>query len=259
MRNVTIPILGILIILVFALQIDVYNKSFLIQNKAIDTNTDLLYKVFGELSNYLSYLSYMKADNYFHGGVYLADKDECLDKISDAEHAHAHEHEHAERVMSSTGNLLLDIHNNITISEHKHLKGVESKEIIPWLYYSVKLNPHNQMAYSVAGYWLAVKMNDFNAGALILNEGLRNNPESWQIYSTLGQIYFEVKKDYQKASEYFESAVLYNRSTASRSDDMDIYNKRVVFGFLINCYSKLGMKDKAEALKAQVNRLLTAK
>ena len=144
-------------------------------------------------------MSYIKADVYYHGGIYNFGKcegctDEKIHVEEEMEHGHkdihAHEHERANGLAKPSLNILLNISKARTITEHRHLSGNEEKETIPWTYYAVKLNPHNEMAYSVGGYWLAVRLKKVEEGINFLKEGLYNNPDSWDICATLGQIYF---------------------------------------------------------------------
>lgn len=78
---------------------------------------------------------------------------------------------------------------NFMVTEHKHLEGGREREILPWLKLSAQLDPQRIETYLVAGYWLAERLNKPKDGEDFLREGLRANPQSYEILFELGQIY----------------------------------------------------------------------
>ncbi len=216
MRIFVYFILGIAAIIVLGNAIDTYNGSSLIKQGISGLNRDIFYKAFGEFKDFLSDMSVLKADIYYHGGTYEFRKHEKtpsgegLHIMHELKHtgspAHVHKHAHVEHRIKPSLNILMDIGNAIQITEHRHLSGKESKEIVPWLYYAVRLNPHNEQAYSVGGFWLAVKLKKPDEAIRFLKEGVDNNPDSWEIPAMLGQIYLINKKDYKNAYIYLKKA-----------------------------------------------------
>ena len=229
-----IALIGIFLIILLAINVDSYSRSFLAQHDASRLSGDIFYKTFGEFKDYLSYMSFIKADVYYHGGSYGFREHEegpcetceedlhILGETKQAhEHEHIHEHGHITRHIRPSLNILLDIGKTTAITEHRHLSGNEEKEIVPWIYYAVRLNPHNELAYSVGGFWLAVKLKKPEEAIKFLKEGLMNNPDSWEICQTLGQVYLINKKDCQSARIYFEKA-----KELAEQQDIDRIDKR---------------------------------
>ena len=261
MRNSILFILAIFSIIFLATSVSSYNENFLASKGIPELNKDIFFKTFGEFTDYLSYMSFLKADIYYHGGIYdfhgpEEDSHEHLHIVEEAEHSHedqdAHEckHAHEDNNIQEHGhlpyegkpslNILLSIGEAVNITEHRHLLGKEEKEVLPWIYYAVKLNPHNEIAYSVGGFWIAVKLKNPDEAIKFLKEGYMNNPDSYEICQALGQIYFLKKSDYRNAMVYLEKA-----KNLSDEQNADKFEKRNIYSLLAEAYYRTGNKERA--------------
>lgn len=256
MKNAILYAGGITAILFLSVHISSSNDAMLIQKGLNPNDTDLVRKIFGEFGDYLSYVSYLESNIYFHGGLYEAAK-ECGEAHeftghSAEEHHHHHEGEHEEEsaVTHTRGkyNFLLNISNTLGMTEHKHLSGNEEKEILPWIYYAVRLGPKNVLAYSVGSYWLAYRLDKKEEAVKLLQDGLKNNPDSWELNYSMGDIYFTLIKDYKKANVYLKRAEI-----CLREAETDRSDRRKLFVLLAESYLKIG--DKEDAAKAYENIL----
>ncbi|MFH1061852.1 MAG: hypothetical protein V1747_03070 [Candidatus Omnitrophota bacterium] len=251
MKNCVFFIIAALFIILLCLRIDTYSQEFLSQKGASGLNSQLFYKTFGEFREYLSDLSYLQADAYFHASGRL-----CPGGLeAHDEHEAEHDHDHDQPEPASKQNFinpLLNISQSLRITSHRHLAANEQKEIIPWFYYAIKLNPHNESAYCLGGYWLASHLDKIEEAINLLQSGLKNNPDSWKIYAELGETYFMNKKDYPNANYYFKRAKI-----LSDEHNADRFNKRVIYTFLAETYKKLGNPDKAKEIYAQLDKLFS--
>jgi tetratricopeptide (TPR) repeat protein len=216
--KICFAILGFVSIALLTVSIDGYNQDFFAQRGISNLNKDILFRAFGEFRDFISDVSFLKADVYFHGGIH---------EMSGCEAAPHRQSLHAEkegkqsdpirhidgggRVQGDleTGaslGVLLDLGRLIRITEHRHLSGNEEKEIMPWIHYAVRLDPQNELAYSVGGFWLARRLGRADEAIKFLKEGLAANPDSWEICKTLGEVYFFTKEDYVNAKAYLERA-----------------------------------------------------
>jgi hypothetical protein len=104
---------------------------------------------------------------------------------------------------------------------HTHLteKGTNApKEILPWLQLSAKLDPQLIQSYTVGAYWLRIVNKDAEAEQF-LREGLRQNPQSYEIMLELGRGYFE-RRDNERARNILETAMQrWREQEASRPDE----------------------------------------
>lgn len=259
MKTYIFAIIGVSLIIFLATSIDTYNQNLLAQQGLSGLNNDIFYKTFGEFKDYLSDISYLKADLYYHGGTYDFRKyeearDEGLHIEEEMDHAHkgihAHKHKKTRAETRPSLNILLDIGKAAGITEHRHLSGNEEKEIVPWIYYAIRLNSHNKSAYSVGGFWLAVKLKKPDRAIKFLKEGLINNPGSWEICETLGQTYFFNKKDYENALIYLEKA-----KELGDKQNIDKFEKRKIYILLAEVYKKAGDIAKSNELYKELPNL----
>jgi len=224
--------------------IEKYNIESLEKEGYGDFDKDVLSRVFGELRTYLSSSSYTNADIYFHGGLY--DFHEECSLFTPAHISSHHEKEggdhddHADghHPQKRTLNPLLKIAEKISITRHRHLSGNEEKELLPWILYSVKLNPKNEKAYVIGGYWLGMRLNKIDEAINFLNEGIKNNPASWDLYLMLGEIYLIRLRDYQNARIYLEKA-----KDLAESKKADRFDMRPIYTFLAEACDKTGSPE----------------
>ena len=256
---IIIIIIGVFLIAFFAVFIDTYSQNFLAQHELSGLSNDIFYKIFGEFKNYLSDMSYIQADVYYHSGIHVfgkcekcAEEEQHIKEEMKHEHEDIHVHKNGQPKDRSrpSANILLDIGKATVITEHKHLSGNEEIETLPWFYYAVKLNPHNETAYSVGGFWLVSKLKKVEKGINFLKEGLANNPDSWEICATLGQIYLLKKKDHRNAITYLEKA-----KELGEKQNIDRFGKRRIYVLLAEAYKKYGDTDKYNELTTKIGNL----
>jgi len=165
---------------------------------------DVLSVAFGDAKAVLSRAMIEKADSYFHGGV---GRDPCV--------RDDHDHSSADDPHSSpfTPHFSFDpwrwVNAGVRVPQkHRHLQGAESVEMLPWLWASVKSDPHNEEAWEAAWYTAAHVMKDDPLAGRILDEGLARNPQSARLYLTKGQfLYKRGTGDLVGAERCFRQAV----------------------------------------------------
>ena len=81
------------------------------------------------------------------------------------------------------------------------------REIMPWLRLSAELNPNDIRTYTVTAYWLRERMGKVAEAEQFLREGLRENPDSYEIMYELGRVYSENKNDPARARNLWEAAL----------------------------------------------------
>lgn len=87
---------------------------------------------------------------------------------------------------------------------HTHLGGVKTGEILPWLKLSAEMDPHRVNTYVTAAYWLRTSLNQPKEAEEFLREGLRQNPDSEEIFLELGRVYFYSKNDPRMARNLWD-------------------------------------------------------
>ena len=89
-----------------------------------------------------------------------------------------------------------------------HEKAARYELLSPLLNITTELDPHLLPAYQFGSIFLAQAPPDGagepRAAAALVERGIRENPEDWQLYYNLGWIDYSELKDYQAASEAFQ-------------------------------------------------------
>jgi len=195
--------------------------------------------MFGESRKLFANHLFTRSDVYFHSGYYpsifdqagpvkenhLAEKAGATEKKSNPTHGeagHVHheseEHEEKEHVhdehcehgeehdfLGKPKDVMDGFTRHFFVSKHTHLtdKGTTApKEILPWIQLAAKLDPEKVESYTVGAYWLR-QLDKKDEAEQFLREGLRRNPQSFEIMLELGRSYQE-KRDFDRARNVLE-------------------------------------------------------
>ncbi len=156
---------------------------------------------------------FTKADVSFHSGYYPS----IFDHSQAPENSHhmtseegSPEEEEHERKMNFLGkprDIFERFGRNFMITQHTHLEGGMEREILPWLKLSADLDPQRIDTYTVAAYWLRVRLGKVKEAEDFLREGLRANPNSYEILFELGRLYHDNDHDQTRARNLWELAL----------------------------------------------------
>jgi hypothetical protein len=91
----------------------------------------------------------------------------------------------------------------------KHQVGTEEyKALAPLLDITVTLDPHLIVAYQFGSIFLAQQppdgAGDVDAARALVKRGIRENPDYWRLYYSLGYLEYVEKHDFRAAAEAFE-------------------------------------------------------
>ena len=93
------------------------------------------------------------------------------------------------------------------VSDHSHLEGGGEREMLPWLRISAELDPQRIQTYTVAAFWLRSRLNKVAEAETFLREGLKANPDSYEILFELGRLYYENHHDVARARNVWEASL----------------------------------------------------
>src|SRR5882724_9392972 len=137
---------------------------------------------------------FVKADVYLHSGYYPSVFDQAQ-APKDSHHMTSkegsqteEEHEKAMNFLGPPRDWIERFGRHFLITEHTHLAGGNEREILPWLRFSAELDPQRVETYTVAAYWLR-SMGKVVEAEQFLRDGLRANPDSYEILFELGKLY----------------------------------------------------------------------
>ena len=178
---------------------------------------NVLKVLFGDGRRLFANHFFIQADVSFHSGYYPSIFDQArapkdtrhlTTKECDADHEHGSDcaHEEHEKQMSFLGpprDWIERFGRRFIITEHTHLEGNNEREILPWLKIAAELDPQKVETYTVAAYWLR-DLGKVKEAEAFLREGMRNNPESYEILFALGRLYYENYHDVTRARGVWE-------------------------------------------------------
>ena len=164
----------------------------------------------------------IKADVYMHSGFYPSIFDQAAavqeeessggtnGHVHTPECEHADEHGHEEETgldghkcdtsfMGQPRDWIEAMGRHFLVTEHQHLKGGSEREILPWLKLSADLDPQRVESYLVASYYLSDYLHRPKEAEDFLRQGLRANPQSYEILFELGKIYDRDLKEPDRA------------------------------------------------------------
>src|ERR1041384_437540 len=109
--------------------------------------------------------------------------------------------------MGKPRNWIDAVGRNFKVTKHTHLEHGREREILPWLKLSAEMDPHLIETYTVAAYWLANQLGKVTEAEDFLRQGLRENPDSYEILFALGRIYYNQYHDAARARNVWELAL----------------------------------------------------
>lgn len=200
----------------------VFTLATVLQPRALQWNgqgnsDSLLTTVVGEGRRIFANHYFVKADFYFHSGYYPSIFDQAQ-APKDSRHlteeetgGHHDEAEEAhERHMSFLGpprDWIERFGRNFMVTQHSHLEGGKQREILPWLRISADLDAQRIETYTVAAFWLRRELGKVNEAEQFLREGLKANPDSYEILFELGRLYREDLHDNVRARNVWQLAL----------------------------------------------------
>ncbi len=160
------------------------------------------------------------ADVYFHSGYYPSIFDRAGKESEIAEVSHGHtdtpDDEIKEDFLGRSKDWIDTFGRNFKITQHTHLENHNEREILPWLRLAADLDPQKIETYTVGAFFLREHLGRPDQAEAFLREGLRNNPDSIEIYFELGRIYRESYHDLGRARNVWQMGL--NKFLALKPD-----------------------------------------
>lgn len=195
--------------------------------------------------------AFTEADVYFHSGYYPSIFDQTTPP-QDSKHMTSvegsPEEEEHERKMSFLGkprDWIEGFGRHFMVTEHTHLAGGNEREILPWLELSAELDPQRIDTYTVASFWLRTKLGKAADAERFLREGLRNNPNSYEILFELGRLYNENYQDRNRARSVWELALRRWQEQEPKVKDPDLIGLEAILVQLARLEEKTDHFDRA--------------
>ncbi|MCX6925946.1 MAG: hypothetical protein NT154_22480 [Verrucomicrobia bacterium] len=165
---------------------------------------NILKVLFGDGRRLFANHFFVQADVSFHSGYYPSIFDQArMPKgtrhlTAKEGEPGAEEHEKQMNFLGPPRDWIERFGRHFIISGHTHLQNNQEREILPWLKLSAELDPQKIETYTVATYGLR-DMGKFKEAEDFLREGMRNNPDSYEILLELGRLYYENYREPDRA------------------------------------------------------------
>ncbi len=152
------------------------------------------------------------ADVYFHSGYYpsIFDlREEGPKEIVAESHGHSdsQEDEKNEDFLGKPKDWIDRFGRHFRITEHTHLEHSHEREILPWLRLAADMDPQMIQTYTVGAYFMCQHLNQPQEAEAFLREGLRNNPDNYEVLFGLGRIYHDNYHDTNRARNVWQLAL----------------------------------------------------
>lgn len=174
-------------------------------------NSSAVASMLGEFRTSMSDILFLKTERYLHSGVgYTSHINKRLMSVSSTAASNfAHQQTvDADKDVILSNNTKEDSESSLLIPDDEtdfrgfigelnrevkpwlppdqHASHTDGKEVLPWFRVMTMSDPHYVRGYAVGGWWL--KSININEAMEFLEEGMRNNPEAFQIYVTYGDV-----------------------------------------------------------------------
>ena len=235
----TFFLLGVaLFILCFSLGANLTPRFRMIEYERHQSN-NFFNLLLGDSSRMFAKSFFVEADSYYHSGYYpsIFDNNSAFKTPHIAEDTGAvSSKNHGEETgfMGPPRDWLDAFGRHFIPDRHTHLDeggasgdlsgSKEVAEILPWLKLAAELDPNNVETYTVTAFWLQ-RLHQDKQAEQVLREGLRENPQSYDILFALGQVYNKSYHDPEQAKNVWELAAKY---WLKLSDD-DKKNNKLIF------------------------------
>ena len=165
---------------------------------------NVLALLLGDARKMFAQQMFAKADAYFHRGNYPSifdltqhhEENHMAGESRNADGDHDEDHEDAP---APANDWIESFGRHFYPTVHVHLKDGEEREMLPWLRIASELDPQSIETYVVTAYWLRDRLHKVDEAEQILRTGLDANPNSPELLYELGRLFYENRKDLNRA------------------------------------------------------------
>jgi hypothetical protein len=179
-----------------------------------DTSTGMLTALMGDSRRIFANHFFAMADAYFHSGFYptifdtgrTEERSHLTEEAHEQESANEHDEHHEETFLRPPKDWIERFGRHFYPTVHTHLSNGNEREILPLLKLSAEMDPKRIDTFITAAYWLRTRLHKPEEAEQFLREGLRANPDSYEILLELGRVYFYNKKNTRVGRNIFALA-----------------------------------------------------
>ncbi len=177
-------------------------------------SANLLTMLMGDSRRLFANHFFVQADVSFHSGYYpsIFDRPQgSKESIHIKEQGHEdhgdEDHEKEEAFLGPPRDWIEAFGRRFLVTEHTHLAGGNERETLPWLRLAADLDPQQVETYTTGAYMLRAHLHKPKEAEQFLREGLRANPDSYEILFDLGRLYETDYHDKERARNLWQLAL----------------------------------------------------
>ncbi|NQT92843.1 MAG: hypothetical protein HQ559_08785 [Lentisphaerae bacterium] len=190
-----------------------------------DAGTTVAAALLGESRKALAGSFYTTADLYLHRGV-------------------GHK-----KTLAFRNGLFQGLNRHISPDSHAHVHGDEVRELMPWLWLTLRMDPSNTEAYLVSAFWLARDGGRPDLALKVLDEAQRNIPYNDAVQIQKGRLYLR-SGDIDRATRAFDAALAFWPGTDPPESEDALYRKASAMLYRSLLHERAGEKiDAARYLR----------
>lgn len=129
---------------------------------------------------------------------------------------------------------------NFEPTVHTHLQGMNAREILPWLKLSAEMDPNQIDTYVTAAYWLRTRLHQPVEAEEFLRDGLKANPDSYEILLELGRVEFYERNLPLVARNIWDVALAKWNKQDKAGANPDPHDRQEILGEMIREDRKIG-------------------
>ena len=256
-----------------------FTLATVLQPRALKWSTrgqsgSLLKVVLGDSRRLFANQFFVQADVTFHSGYYPSIFDQAQAPRNSRHmtakegEPEAEQHEKQMNFLGPPRDWIERFGRHFLITEHTHLHGGKEREMLPWLQLSAELDPQKIETYTVAAYWLR-NLGKVKEAEDFLRQGMRNNPDSYEILFELGRLCYESNHDPVRARNVRELGLRKWTEAEAAKKNPDLFQLEQIAmnlsrleeeqGNLVRSIQLLELSKKAspspQSLQKQINEL----
>ncbi len=115
---------------------------------------------------------------------------------------HHHHHEHKPSSKHEFNDWWSRLNRRLHPRGHRHLRGArEEKEVLPWLWAAIRIDPDNPQPYLDGAYFLGHRLEQPDKALELLSQGIERISEEVELYFAKGTYLYHLYDDHKQAFE----------------------------------------------------------
>lgn len=144
--------------------------------------------------------------------------------------------------------------SHISPHGHTHLHGDDVRELMPWLWLTLRLDPSRTETYLVAAFWLARDARRIDLALDVLDDAQRNITKSDAVQAQKGRLYLKLG-DIERATQAFDAALAFWPGGDPPGSEDALYRKATAMLYRSLLHERAGETGQAARYLREILRI----